>query len=607
MCGFAGVFGFNPKKEQINKCLEGLKRRGPDDYGYYLSHNLSLVHTRLSIIDLTDDAKQPMVHNQTGVTIVFNGEIYNYRDLRKQHNLNSKIKSDTRIILELYVKFGLDFVSQLNGMFAICIWDPREQTIHLIRDRFGIKPIYIYQQREKFIFGSDLNSLFDLGAKKEPNLKSIKNYLNYGITENNRETFYNNIIPIQTGSTLSITSDKIIKKKYWDLDKIDKDYLNLNENELLEFVEYNIDKSINSHLISDLPIGLTLSSGLDSNILLNYMFENDKTSKIKTFTYGYDENIYDESKKIQKFYNNEKIESHISKLESKNLINELSEAVNYFNSPLGGLGTLSLFNLMKNIKKNDISVILSGEGADEVFAGYKYYFYAMLLDLKKNNDHKRLNDEIKSWHLITGEDLSNIVKNDKLIANKAFGMMAPDGTSLKSENFEGDLLKNLNTQNELYSHDFNYNNLNRVRYEDIFKKKLPKLLMFQDRCSMFSSIETRVPFLDHNLVENIFKLNPSNLIRKGKLKRLLRNDMKKFKFKDIKNSQKEYVATPQREWLKKDLYNDIYDEIKSSKLQDLGIVNLKAFLNEYESYSSKRDLGNSFFVWKVLNLKYIFN
>ena len=262
---------------------------------------------------------------------------------------------------------------------------------------------------------------------------------------------------------------------------------------------------------------------------------------------------------------------------------------------------------MKEIKKNNINVILSGEGADEIFAGYKYYFYAFLLDLKYKNEYDKIKNELKFWKSLTGEDLSNVITNDKILSEMAFGMKAPDGTSLKSFNFEGDLLKGASDDPNLNMKNDKDNNLMNLRYEDIFVKKLPKLLMFQDRCSMFSSIESRVPFLDHNLVEKIFILDPSCLIQNAELKNLLRVDIQKFKFNKINKNQKEFVATPQREWLKKDLFKEIFSEIMDSNLDRSGLINLKSFELEYKKYSQSSELGNSFFVWKLLNLKFMFS
>ena len=609
MCGFAGVLGFTPKSENIQQCILGLNSRGPDDFGKYLDKDITLVHTRLSIIDLTDNAKQPMVNKETGVVLAFNGEIYNYRELRRKHNLDIKNNSDTKVILQMYLKFGLDFVSELNGMFAICIWDPRYKSLYLIRDRFGIKPLYIYKEKEKYIFGSDLNAIFNLGAKKIPNLYSIKRYLKFGITENNKDTFFENIEAISTGSIFSIKSNKTSIRKYWLLkNNINTNkFANYSNDDLSNLIKNNLQDSIDSHLLSDVPIGLTLSSGLDSKVILNNILDNKKILNLKTFTYGYDENLYDESKDIKNYSNDDRLIYYNTKLKSNNLISELSKAVNYFQSPLGGLGTLSLFHLMKLVKKNNVKVILSGEGADEVFAGYKYYFYSFLLDLKYNNDFDRLEAELKFWKSLTGEELTDVIKDNNLLSNMAFGMRAPDGTNLSSKSLEGELLQNIDVdQNFILDTDKN-NNLTNLRYEDIFTKKLPKLLMFQDRCSMYSSVESRVPFLDHKLVENIFSIKPTQLIQNGELKYFLRQNFSKFKRNQIFENQKKYVATPQREWIKNVLYKDILSEILDSNLQKKGLVNLKKFEADYKKYSLSQSLGNSFFVWKILNIKYLFD
>lgn len=609
MCGFAGAIGFTPSKKNIQQCMKGLNNRGPDDHGEYLDKNLTLVHTRLSIIDLTENAKQPMVHKETGVVLAFNGEIYNYRELQNKHNLNINFNSDTKVILDMYLKFGLTFISELDGMFSICIWDPRDETIHLIRDRFGIKPLYIYQENQKYIFGSDLNAIFDLGAKKIPNHYTIKRYLKFGITENNKDTFFENIQAISTGSIFSIKSNKTSVREYWKLkNNINENkFINYTNNDLIDLIKGNLNDSINSHMLSDVPVGLTLSSGLDSKIILNYILESKKILNLKTFTYGYNENIYDETKKITEIYDDDRILHHTTKLNSNSLISELSQAVNYFKSPLGGLGTLSLFHLMKSVRKNNIKVILSGEGADEVFAGYKYYFYSLLMDLKYNQDLERLETEIKSWKSLTGEDLTDVINNNNLLSSLAFGMRAPDGTNLTSNSLEGELLQSIDVDEHLISEIDKNNNLNNLRYEDIFTKKLPKLLMFQDRCSMYNSVESRVPFLDHKLVENIFSINPTQLIQNGELKHLLRLNIKKFKYNKITENQKQYVATPQREWIKNDLYKEISSEILDSNLQEKGLVDLSKFEEEYKKYSLSPNLGNSFFVWKVLNIKYLFD
>ena len=322
---------------------------------------------------------------------------------------------------------------------------------------------------------------------------------------------------------------------------------------------------------------------------------------ITSYTYGYDEKTYDESEFVINNYENFQIKKFRSVLRPKNLINELNEAVDYFQNPLGGLGTLSLYHLMKKIKKTGSKVVLSGEGGDEIFFGYKYYFYAYLLDLKNNNELDKFNSEIIKWKNITGEDLIESNQNSDILKNKIYGSQAPDGTLLSNESLEGDFFKDVSLDKiEKYEKD----HLTNINILDITKKKLPKLLMFQDRCSMRSSVESRVPFLDHELYDLIRNIDTFYHINNGLLKNMLRNELDDSLIED---SQKKYVAAPQREWLKKDLYEDVKEIILDGYLVKNKIINKNLFFDKFKQYSESNALGNSFFIWKVLNLEILYN
>jgi len=608
MCGIAGSFLNTPSEESIRKALNYLKERGPDNSGVYQDSLISLIHTRLTVIDPTDEGKQPIIDTNTGVTIIFNGAIYNYRELQKKYNLDPRINSDTRILLLMYLKFGLSFVDKVNGMFAIAIWDPRSHSLHLIRDRFGIKPLYIHSNNNKILFASEVNALFALGVEREIDLNSVKNYISEGILENNKITFFKKIKPVPPASIVTINKSQTTINKYWDLNnKSQENKKNqYSDKDISEMINEKLTKAINSNLVSDVPVGLTLSSGIDSSIILKNLLENKKLSKLSTYTYGYDDLKYDETRLIKKNNTDSRIDHNFDKMNSNSLIPDLTKAIDYFQSPLGGLGTLSMFNLMKIVQRDKIKVILSGEGADEVFAGYKYYNYANLMDLKCSNRHDELSSELKYWHKLTGEDLSGDIKNNKIFNDKIFGLKAPDGTKLKSFNLEGPAIRELPTNTGLIDKLDSNKNLFNLRYEDIFTKKLPKLLMFQDRCSMHSGVESRVPFLDHDLVETVFSLDSTKLIKNGVLKYLLRNNSKVNNDSNINFSQKKYVATPQREWIKQDNYSEIVDIISSSKLGEMGIINLENFKKQYMDYKKSNEIGNSFFVWKVLNLSMLY-
>tara|TARA_Y100000590_G_scaffold469896_1_gene660482 strand:- start:297 stop:2126 length:1830 start_codon:yes stop_codon:yes gene_type:complete len=602
MCGLAGCLGLKIDKNTINSCINILKSRGPNSSGYINNSKITLVHTRLSILDLSNEGSQPMTDKRTGVTIIYNGEVYNFLELQDLLNIENKISNDTKVLIKLYLKFGIDFVDKISGMFAFAIWDPRINSLYLVRDRFGIKPLYVHKNNNKVIFGSEIKALNILGAERKVNYQTVKNYLNNGILEDNASSFFEKIDPVKPGTIEKFTNNNCEVITYWNIKNNFSNnlYKSISEEETNQYVSEILNKTIKQHLISDVKVGITLSSGVDSQILLKYISQNIN-SDINAFTYGYDEKEYDESSSINLNYENLKINHYISKINHTSMLPLLEESINYFDSPLGGLGTLSLYDLMKTVKNNDTPVVLSGEGADEVFAGYKYYFYAYLKFLLKNNQNNKIIHEINYWKELTGEDLSNKIDNKDYLDKKIFGSKAPDGTILENADLEGDFLKDFKNNDKNIFLDYKTDELRKIMLNDLFLKKIPKLLMFQDRCSMSSSIESRVPFLDHNLVENIYKLKPEFLIKNGILKYLLRQNLQKnYTPKNIKK----YVATPQREWLKGSLYKEIIDIIKNGIVTKNKIIHFNNFEKQYKDYCNSKNLGNSFFIWKILNLEF---
>ena len=597
MCGIAGVFGKKLEINQINNCQNILNNRGPDFSDYFQKEDVTLIHTRLSILDLSSSGNQPMIDKNTGTVLIFNGEIYNFKEL--QNKIDDKISAtnDTKVILKLFIKYGYDSFKMLRGMFAIAIWQPKEKKLILVRDRFGIKPLYYYYKNNTIYFASEINALNKMGVNKIYENKSIKNYLVNGILENNIDTLYKNIFPVKPGTIMTISNNNLIIKKFWN-SKLNSHKF-FKKNEIKDAIKDKLNEVIKLHLISDVKIGITLSSGIDSQILLKYMLKQN--IDINAYTYGYENKLYDESNYVKDKYKDLKIKKIRSVLKSNNLIAELREAINYFESPLGGLGTLSFFKLMKEIRSDNTKVILSGEGGDEVFFGYKYYYYAYLLDLKMTEQIEKLNSELKKWKELTNEDLEKKIYSEKFLENKIYGSLAPDGTQLSSNLIEGEFLNNIKL--DIKNKYFETNHLENINLLDINEKKLPKLLMFQDRCSMHSSVESRVPFLDHELYEMARNINMDDHINSGKLKNILNTELNETN----NNKEKKYVAAPQREWLKKDLYETVREIIFDGYLVNNKIINKNNFLNKYQKYSESNELGNSFFVWKVLNLEMLFN
>lgn len=610
MCGFIGLINvdierFQQEKERLQAIL---RHRGPDNSSFYVEKDrkIALVHNRLSIIDLNETANQPMTDKDTGNVIVFNGEIYNYLEIKKEFDdIRWETNSDTEVILKLYSRLGNEVTEYLNGIFSFVIYDKNNKKIVLCRDRFGIKPLYYLISGDSLIFASEAKAILNF-ARQDINHNSVYEYLEYGKLCQDPNTFFKNIYSLPPSHILEydLNSKKTALKKYWD---IPVDSKSKSEAEFLEDIFYILKDSIRLNMVSDVEVAISLSSGIDSATVfhLAHFFSDN----IKAFTFGFEELEYDEIRRLKQSGILSNIEHYGVILHKAELFKLLDEAIYYFESPLGGLGTLSSYNMMKRVHSAGIKVVLSGEGSDEVFGGYQYYYPAFFKDLEHDPEllcaelnmyNKKHNCDIRPF----SEEYDNL-----LAAVDSRSVLAPDGTT-QDNSYASDSLKDIYTESGNVDTDkgINFSSyLIKMMYSDLTRKKLPKLLHFQDRAGMSNSVEVRVPFLDYRLVELLYNANVNFLIKNGEgkysLKKILKN---KFGFVD-KKITKHYVATPQREWLKsKDMYDYILEKIKYGELAKRDIINIAKFENDYTRYVQSKELGNSFFVWKILELEYFF-
>ena len=363
---------------------------------------------------------------------------------------------------------------------------------------------------------------------------------------------------------------------------------------------------VRRHLISDVPVGISLSAGLDSQFLthiLGYL----KAGDYHTFTFGFDEAEYDEVASVQTTDYGIPLSQHYLYTRADDLMPSLNKAIRIFEGPLGGLGTLCASRLMQLPQSQGVKVLLSGEGADEVFGGYKYYQFAYLRDLYEAGDQETLRRETAALSETIGHKMS-VGDHDfrRLVLGEQSATMAPDGTSLAGQSFIGPAFEDLKT-NTMPQGDIDLpegcGSLRRTMLRDMFVSKLPKLLMFQDRASMGGSVEVRVPFVDHQLIETVYRLPEYYLIRDGSAKYLLRRMLKRFAGVDYVAPQKRFVNAPQREWLKGPLFDDIYHWLQNGSIVRSGLIDGDSFGRAYSMYAGDPALGNSFFVWKMMNLE----
>ena len=553
MCGF--IFGH---KENICPDVDlkkVLHHRGPDSFNFSNEDGFYLSHNRLSIIDLSNGS-QPFVSKSKNEIILFNGEIYNYKYLSDKylHDVDLTSSSDTEVILELYKKLGSNFVKLLEGIFSFVILDKQKERIIASRDFFGIKPLCFFQDNKGIYFSSEAKGLYEIfmNIPKEINLDAVKDYVSSGQIFHDKKTFFKNINNFQPGCLIeySYSGSKINEINFSPMTKV------IDPNKSLE--NYLID-ALDLNMVSDVPVSIALSSGLDSTIL-NELIKNKLNQEILSYTYAFIDSIYDESSKLKELGIDTKGGESVSIDYRKiDLIEDLKNYISIFESPLGGLGTLGLCKLFKKISEDNIKVCIGGEGADEIFGGYKYYFETDYFSQK---------------------------------------VQAPDGTIPINNFWDEEYLKKSGEENiSMYFKD--------KMHKDLFKKKIPKLLHFADRAGMSHGVDVRVPFLTYFLYEYTLSKNEDFFFKDGNRKNALKDIAQINKMNFYKS--KLDVAAPQREMLKMDKnYKNIINLVETGCLVKNKIINFKEFKKSYRKYCDSESLGNSFFVWQVINLEIFF-
>ena len=631
MCGIIGVFGTLPDQQLFTKARDLMIHRGPDDAGIYYSpdEGIALGQRRLSIIDLSSAGKQPFVSDDGRFTLVFNGEIYNYQEIRSELEGSYKFhtKTDTEVLLASYITWGEKCLEKLNGMFAFAIWDSLEECLFVARDRLGIKPLYYMLKDEVFYFASEVKSILACSAvERKLNKQALLDYLSYRYVLGSR-TMFENIFSMLPGHYLQIDSNKNIDQiKYWDLPVINKKN-DPGEEEVLRKTEDLVKKSLKYRMISDVPLGAYLSGGLDSSLLVAMMSEMS-SEKVKTFSIAFEESGFDESVFARRVAQHCNTEHHEFKLKAGDYMSLLPEVIGYKDAPLGIPNEVAVHVLSKELKKH-ITVVLSGEGADELFGGYGRIF-------RSAHDFERLKDTTSLSYI----EKEQLVKNlQKKYGNQKFesiedhfldqytyfpfyekkNLLNPE---IFKENEEG-------ITNKQYFQEF----FEKIRgldpseqYMYIFQKiHLLGPLYRLDTSTMSESVEARVPFVDHELVEYISslplkykmawksnideensKVLNSNQISEEKdtTKYILRKIAEKYLPKEILNRKKLGFPVPLNNWFCGGKYSEyaksllLSAEARSSPLYNRKV--LEEWLNCSDESSGSRRGYN---IWMLINIE----
>ena len=558
MCGIAGFYSYNDlcSEQELHRMTDVMVHRGPDASGYFFESHVGLGHRRLSIIDLSASANQPMYSHDNRYIIVYNGEIYNFQEIATELNVKTKTTSDTEVILEAFAKWGPDCVNKFNGMFAIAIYDKDSKELHLFRDRVGIKPMFYYWKDNDFAFGSELKALNKIDKIKnhsEINHKAVSEFLYLGYIPQ-PHTIYKDIYKFPAGCYGRLSRNSFEIKPYWKAEeKIKKDVIKDPPTAKKELNEL-LTKSVQYRLISDVPYGVFLSGGIDSSIVTAIARKlTDKN--LKTFTIGFKEAKYNEAgyaKAISEYLQTDHHEYVVSQNDALDLVDEI---IGSYDEPYADSSALPTMLVSKMAKQN-VTMVLSGDGGDELFQGYGAYLWAKRLS----------NPMVKTFRKPIASGLS--MMNDRMQrAANMFKYISDE--QIKSHTFSQEQYLFSQTElNKLLTDDYrlnieleeNFDNLPRTLNPaeqqalfDINYYLKDDLLVKVDRASMKYSLESRVPLLDYNIIEFALNISPDLKINHGVMKYLLKELAYDYIPKKYFDRPKWGFSIPLSSWLSKEL------------------------------------------------------
>lgn len=611
MCGISGIVekkGAQISQTKLKNMLSSIKYRGPDDTGMYIKRNVGLGHQRLSILDLSPAGHQPMPSHDQKLWITFNGEIYNYIELKKElPNKNYKSGTDTEVILRAYQTWGTKFLNKMNGIFAFAIWDESKETLFCARDHVGVKPFYYAFQNGVFYFASEIKALLAGGIKTRPNDKIIYDYLARGMYHHTAETFFDNIYELPAGHSLTLHNGKITIQRYWDPKKHIWDMNDWGDSRVQDEFFNLFKNAVTLQLRSDVPIGIQLSGGLDSSVLttmVDHISGGQKNFDLFSYVYG---NFPDREIAYMKSTARKlKWNLDILTVHSKDMADWTERITRIQEQPFPGLPTYGQHLIAQTCKERGIKVVLGGQGGDEIGSGYDYYMGAQVIDRAAQVGPTGALKELMTWG-----KRSMPGKNQRVLAEfliNALGSYVGEGTSADASKFTNtDVLRPEFTRHSfpqpVFEQPFDSHTSN-MQYRDIFHTKLPRILHAADRSAMEFGVEHRVPFLDYRLIEFGLSLPVHHKVRNGHQRYFMRKAMEGLLPKKVVWAPKRAVPSPQREWFRKDLKPWIRSILASKSFGERPYFDQKKVLADYGRYvRASTTPRNSFHIWQWIHLE----
>jgi asparagine synthase (glutamine-hydrolysing) len=602
MCGITGYYSFSKKfsEQELHEMTDSIAHRGPDASGYFTDEVIGFGHRRLSIIDLSDNANQPMHSSDNRYVMVYNGEVYNYREiaveLKQKFKTNFRTSSDSEVILEAFVQYGADFVKKLNGMFALAIYDKLKKELFVCRDRIGIKPLYYFWDGENFAFASELKPLTKLSSiPLEVSKNSVYYFLHMGFVPA-PQSIYTAIKKLDSGTWMKISKNNLESYTYWSPNQAVTQKVITKEKEAIVKLSDLLMSSVQYQIKSDVPFGVFLSGGIDSSLVTAYAV-NLSGVKVNTFSIGFEENKYNESVYAKAVANHLGTNHHEFIVSYKDAIDLIDTLFDTYSEPFVDPSAIPTL-LVSKLARQHVTVTLSGEGGDELFLGYGAYQWARRLNKPLV---KMMRKPIAA--LLAGSNSryerhagyfrypnSNLQYSHTLSQEQYYFTLGELDTMLTDKFLQSKGAMNIEQLNRFgVAVDHLGRDLEPMEKQALFDLNFylqGDLLTKVDRASMHYSLETRVPYLDHRIIEYALNLSCDLKYRNGTSKYILKEILYQYVPEKFFDRPKQGFAIPLEKWLNNELRFLIEENLSKAIIEQFGVVN-------YEHVESlKKDFFN---------------
>lgn len=607
MCGIAGFIDMECGREKaanlIDRMCKVIRHRGPDDQGVWVDEGVALGMRRLAIIDV-NGGHQPVFNEDQSILVVFNGEIYNYRELQKElqeRGHHFRTHSDTETIVHAYEEYGDDCVKHLRGMFVFAVWDRQHQRLLMARDRFGKKPLNYYWDGQRFIFGSEIKSILEANIPREINNIALDEYLMYRYVPT-PYTLFKNVMKVPAAHILVYENEQISVRRYWELPFTPT--CQDDEATAIEHTKELLKDAVQVRLMSEVPLGAFLSGGVDSSIVVGLM-SSMMSQPVKTFSIGFDEDDYSElphARQVARHFGTD----HHEFIVRPDLISVLPELVWNYDEPFADSSMLPTYYVSK-LAREYVTVALSGDGGDEIFGGYTRYTRELTIDRLPAParllgygsvfmpDGMRGKGRLTNLHRDLATRYSRIFspfpeKARLSMYTKEFFASVYDHDPFETVMSDFRAVKGLDTAAQL-------------QFVDVRNYLVDDILVKVDKASMLNSLETRAPLLDQNLAEYIASLPSAIRMRDGALKSLLKKAAADILPANILTRPKQGFGVPIKHWFRDDLVGYAYDLLDSPRAQQRGIFNPQYVRNLLKAHSRTKLVNHSEAIWSLLCLE----